>query len=88
MTLREDILSELESGIELQGLSLRERVESKRSTLGRIALIYGWYMTLADMVEEGLLERRAEEVVPTPATKSAPRGTGGLRYFYKIAKKG
>jgi hypothetical protein len=71
--LREDILAELEGGIELQALSLRERVQSRRSWLGRVALAYGWYITLADMVDEGLIARRE---VP------------GGRYFYKITRKG
>jgi DNA-binding PadR family transcriptional regulator len=81
VSLRDDILAELASGIELQGLSLRERVTDRRSAgvsalvgvCRRISQSYGWYITLADMVDEGLIARRE---VP------------GGRYFYKITRKG
>lgn len=82
MSLREDILDELkECGIELAGLSLRERVTTRRGhgasalvgVCRRISQSYGWYITLADLVDEGLVLRRE---VP------------GERYFYRITRKG
>jgi hypothetical protein len=84
--LREDILAELEGGIELQALSLRERVQSRRSWLGRVALAYGWYITLADMVDEGLIVRRVEEGV-LGIRSDGYRVKNYARYFYRLARK-